>query len=561
MKFKCTMAFDNHENYLSKENNNLDSFVHETTSTFHSLEEKRKFVEHNYLETTKILKESDVAIFGWENEEQSWNKQICQKWIKWGHILRHVNVTDQHKYVSKFMVPLKCFVYGKYRMKLNEVLKNMNGNYVVPYWLAAMVYAKVYLNRNVDMEQFDRKYEGDKNIQNSRGPNVVNNQIPTSTLNYDKRSGKRPLTFLTSSDNKDNEPPNKLICQNIRDLADQIKLETYLKKENEDLNLKIQSLQDELQIMQNTLKNQVGDNIVQINMKNEENITLQLQISKMKEYLQKKNEEIGILQRSIKRQREHLEKEEIAKKDFVQKLKELQNANRENVILQGQISELKEDSRKSEENRKILLSQKVEELKNKHKENFDLQTLNLKLIEDLKRNEEGAKRIMNQKFEELKEKNEENVILHSQISKLKEELCQEAFEKKSLYGQIEELNKINEENRITHLQVPKLKENLQKEELENKVLNKKIKDLTTYNKNIQNDHNQSLLEIQTLNRQIEKIKGKSQLEIKTLKEEIEKIKNEKRLIVQLDESQFDKIASLISQSKVNSRDIAKASLF
>ena len=596
---------------------------------------RKNAIAKHTLDTKKLWQESDLAISGWESDEQTWNEQICKKWIKWGHILRHWNITGE-EYFSDYRIPLKLCNNDEYRTKLIEAYgkfyyqKDLNEQTLIPYWLAAMVYAKLFLNRDINWELSDGKHKANKTIQNSKGPFVIRNSLSTINFNHDKGSQKRPLN---SSNNEDNEPLSKLICPNEKrkkrqksdevvstlqnlpcqlrdssnvvldkarsrststeststipiskhDLLDNITIQTHPNV------LKIQNLQKELEIMQNEYKNKFDDNNVQINIKNQENTSLQVQISKIQEDLQQQQKENKILQNLLSKQKEDLQKEKTAKEEFIKNLEVLKEKDEKISNFQDQISRLIEDLRKNEENRKIVLNQRMEELKNKNGQILNLQNQNLRLKEDMRKNENGAIGIINQlknkseenfglqiqisKLNEIlnknheianvmhhrnmeglkKKKDEEIVVLCSQISNLEKTLYKQDFEKKRIYEEIKNLKKTNEENVIIQFQIPKLKEDLQKEKFEKTVLSKKIEDLTTQNTKIQNDCHQFITKIQTLNNQIENIKNISQLENQTLIKEIDKIKNEKRLIVQLDECQFEKIVGLISQ-KVSSND-------
>ena len=131
---------------------------------------RREYLEKRQVEILKILQKNDVAVPGWEKVVQPWNEHVCKKWISWGHILRYWETARQEKLAKEYRAPIKWCTHDRYKMELIEAYKkfhknDMDDETLIPYWLAAMVFAKVFLNCAVDWKISDKKHSANKNIR------------------------------------------------------------------------------------------------------------------------------------------------------------------------------------------------------------------------------------------------------------------------------------------------------------------------------------------------------------------------------------------------------------
>lgn len=117
---------------------------------------------------------SGIALLGWKDAPQPWNEKTCKKWIPWCYILRHWPKTRQEKLMKGYYAPLRFCEHDAYKAELTRMWKTLSKNEeatkrkrcMIPYWLGAMVYAKVFLDRKVDWNLVDKKHKNSKLIQN-----------------------------------------------------------------------------------------------------------------------------------------------------------------------------------------------------------------------------------------------------------------------------------------------------------------------------------------------------------------------------------------------------------
>ena len=137
-----------------------------------------------------VLKQNDIAIYGWENIKEPWNEKVCKTWIHWGHILRHWPRTKHENLAKGYKTPLKSCKHVEYKSELNKAYKKFSKSKPtkVPYWLAAMVSAEFFLKREVDWKIFETGiHNANKKIQKSEGTRSYSARTapPTGTSNHE----------------------------------------------------------------------------------------------------------------------------------------------------------------------------------------------------------------------------------------------------------------------------------------------------------------------------------------------------------------------------------------
>lgn len=113
------------------------------------------------------LLDSNIALPGWNDARQPWSERTCKKWIPWSYILEHWPKTRREKLLKGYYAPLQFCKHHTYKAKLTQMWKTLCKNEIaakrrrrmIPYWLAAMVYAEVFLNRIVDWDLVDTKHK------------------------------------------------------------------------------------------------------------------------------------------------------------------------------------------------------------------------------------------------------------------------------------------------------------------------------------------------------------------------------------------------------------------
>jgi len=180
------------------------------SSNNHDVEsQKDGFVLHSSSKRDQISSSVDtnLAVSGWENAPQPWNERACKKWIPWRYIIQHWPEVRQKKLMKGFYVPLGYCKHDEYKTNLTCKWKLLSKNeratkckrFMVPYWLAAMVYAEVFLNRNVDWNLVNERHKNSNVIQN------YSNETTETSLSTHIDKLKKENEFLESEVSKLND--------------------------------------------------------------------------------------------------------------------------------------------------------------------------------------------------------------------------------------------------------------------------------------------------------------------------------------------------------------------
>lgn len=138
------------------------------------------------MSTNNFPMDIDIAMHTWNHIPEPWDEHTCKRCVSWDDILQFWPTSRHPTMRKRSEANLNFCTHDAYKNELGRMYKALHKDldptsekaYIVPYWLCAMVYAKVFLNKKIDWRLTSKHHNYDKIVQNYTDDPLHDEMLP-----------------------------------------------------------------------------------------------------------------------------------------------------------------------------------------------------------------------------------------------------------------------------------------------------------------------------------------------------------------------------------------------